>query len=349
MALAVSCTPLESQSARKEPKPISSPSASPTAAVGEEKRGRPSLRRGWAYYFRFGPDHMGCGTSRQRDFEAVRVARAQGSVLTLLRRVFRFAVRRLPDSSLTPNHVDPADWLEAITLEDGLLHLNFRRVGSGLGWASTSCGGGAFITLLMRNALQFRMVERVSLEFRGNCRRWPLSQGEFHCSERRADYEDYWGPLPTVKLSSRGPHRPIGTTAFYRLNPNRRKVDSYCGARDWSYVTRRVRMPPGSELFLTHAVRGFLGRVWDRPARQIESVEVTDGLATINFRSMNGLGIAGTTCGGVGFFGSLQRTVFQFPTVDRLRYELAGSCRAFGNWSQSGRCDVVTRGPDLTL
>jgi hypothetical protein len=102
-------------------------------------------------------------------------------------------------------------------------------------------------------------------------------------------------------------------------------------------------MPRGSRLYLTQALRAYLTRYWDRPPEQIQSVSVEDGKATVNLRSMRGLGIASTSCGSVGFMGSIERTLFQFDSVRTARIELAGSCRAFGDYMQAARCSTLTR------
>ena len=52
---------------------------------------------------------------------------------------------------------------------------------------------------------------------------------------------------------------------------------------------------------------------------------------------------ASTSAGSELFRGALNRTVFQFSTVERIEYRLGGSCDAFWQWQQLGGCRVVTR------
>lgn len=52
---------------------------------------------------------------------------------------------------------------------------------------------------------------------------------------------------------------------------------------------------------------------------------------------------AGTSTGSGLFLGALNRTVFQFSTVERVEYRLGGSCDAFWEWQQVGPCQIVTR------
>ena len=52
---------------------------------------------------------------------------------------------------------------------------------------------------------------------------------------------------------------------------------------------------------------------------------------------------ASTSTGSQLFQGALNRTVFQFSTVERIEYRLGGSCDAFWQWQQVGDCRLVTR------
>lgn len=136
-----------------------------------------------------------------------------------------------------------------------------------------------------------------------------------------------------------------GEVVFYQLHPNWRKVDRYCGAFDRSYVVRHVPVPHRAQNVLTRALRALFVRHWHRPESQVVKVIVEDGQATIDLRSMRGIGFAGTTCGGVSFIGSLLRTAFQFNSVHSVAITLRGSCVRFEMYMQAApRCSVVTRG-----
>ncbi len=144
-----------------------------------------------------------------------------------------------------------------------------------------------------------------------------------------------------ISGSFRRQPRP-GEVVYYRLHPDWRKIDKDCGARDRSYVVRHVDVPPGHMAPLTTAVRALFNH-WGGRASQIEEVSLSDGRATISLASVNGLGFASTSCGSVGFTGSLLRTVFQFDTVKSLQVHLAGSCKDFGDFMQAVRCQTYTR------
>src|ERR687894_365945 len=58
-------------------------------------------------------------------------------------------------------------------------------------------------------------------------------------------------------------------------------------------------------------------------------------LAFVDFRDFRSvIGGASTTCGGAMLLAQLDRTVTQFPTVDRAIYSFNGSRRAFYGWLQ---------------
>jgi hypothetical protein len=70
-------------------------------------------------------------------------------------------------------------------------------------------------------------------------------------------------------------------------------------------------------------------------------VTIDDGTAVIDLRAT--VDNASTSAGSLVFSGQLNRTVFQFPTVERVEYRLDGSCEAFWEWLQVGGCQVVER------
>ena len=133
-----------------------------------------------------------------------------------------------------------------------------------------------------------------------------------------------------------------GEVVFYRLHPDERKVDRYCGAHDRSYVVETVNVGR-DQAVLTQALRALFHRYWKVPGAVVESVSLSEGQATVGIRFHRLLGWASTSCGSVSFLGSILRTSFQFPSVESVRLELDGSCRNFGKWMQSGRCTIFTR------
>ncbi len=70
-------------------------------------------------------------------------------------------------------------------------------------------------------------------------------------------------------------------------------------------------------------------------AAVIRSVQIIDGLAVVDFVDLRPvLPNASTSCGSAALLAQLNGTAFQFDAVRRTRYEIDGSCEAFGNWLQ---------------
>lgn len=142
---------------------------------------------------------------------------------------------------------------------------------------------------------------------------------------------------PTILTSP-----PPGEVVYYRLHPDFKKVDKYCGAFDRSYVVEPVEIPPGEQAVLTRALEALFREYWELDDA-VRSVRVDESRAVVDLRSSDGLGFASTSCGGVGFLGSLMRTVFQFDSVDHAQVRLEGSCARLGKLLQYGRCLTFTR------
>ena len=73
----------------------------------------------------------------------------------------------------------------------------------------------------------------------------------------------------------------------------------------------------------------------------LRGVTIADGTAVVDLEEA--VNNASTSAGQLAFRGALNRTVFQFPTVERIEYRLGGSCDAFWRWQQVGDCRLVTR------
>ena len=81
--------------------------------------------------------------------------------------------------------------------------------------------------------------------------------------------------------------------------------------------------------------RGYGGWFGPRTAGSLRSVSIVGGVAFVDFRDFRSvIGGASTTCGGAMLLAQLDRTVTQFPTVDRAIYSFNGSRRAFYGWLQ---------------
>ncbi|MGF1598372.1 MAG: hypothetical protein ACFCVK_15810 [Acidimicrobiales bacterium] len=64
------------------------------------------------------------------------------------------------------------------------------------------------------------------------------------------------------------------------------------------------------------------------------------GAGVLDFRNALGPAGATTSCGSSALLGSLNATAFQFDEIDKVRYELEGSCDEFGGWLQFGCLEI---------
>lgn len=274
-----------------------------------------------------------CGHLAATDFVATPLKRAIGEVDELAETVFRYGLRRWSTRSLTPKKVDPGTWLQDVSIKNGLLHMNFRVIGQGLGWAGTSCGGGGFMSMVMRNAFQFDGVDRVTLDFQGDCHRWVLFEGEQTCGGRpRADYLRLWGHIPTLQTKTVEELRAEQKVLAYLPGP-----EGDCGQRSELLNARTVPLEKGQRSVLTAAIEGLL-KEWNvqDPGRRVE-VTLEGDKAILDFQGLGTrLGFAGTACGSVLFSSSILKTAAQFEEVEAVQFRLRGSCENFFEWWEAG-------------
>lgn len=77
--------------------------------------------------------------------------------------------------------------------------------------------------------------------------------------------------------------------------------------------------------------------------RMVASATVDDGVLTVNFDDLRSIiPNASTTCGAMALLAQLSTTAFQFDDVERVRYEIEGSCDTFAEWLQR-ECMEYTR------
>lgn len=75
----------------------------------------------------------------------------------------------------------------------------------------------------------------------------------------------------------------------------------------------------------------------------VESAAVDDGLLVVDFDDIRAvIPNASTTCGSMALLAQLTSTAFQFDDVERVRYEIEGSCNTFAEWLQR-ECMEYTR------
>lgn len=75
----------------------------------------------------------------------------------------------------------------------------------------------------------------------------------------------------------------------------------------------------------------------------VASAAVDDGLLVVDFDDMRSvIPNASTTCGSMALLAQLTATAFQFDDVERVHYEIEGSCNTFAGWLQR-ECMEYTR------
>lgn len=71
-----------------------------------------------------------------------------------------------------------------------------------------------------------------------------------------------------------------------------------------------------------------------------KSINVKNGAAYVNFtnRLTEQMGTATTSCGGGQYFGMIEKTLTQFPTIKKVYYAVEGDTNEFYEWAQVGEC-----------
>lgn len=72
----------------------------------------------------------------------------------------------------------------------------------------------------------------------------------------------------------------------------------------------------------------------------LKSINVKNGAAYVNFtnRVTEQMGNATTSCGGGQYFGMIEKTLTQFPTIKKVYYAVEGDTNEFYEWVQLGEC-----------
>jgi hypothetical protein len=81
----------------------------------------------------------------------------------------------------------------------------------------------------------------------------------------------------------------------------------------------------------------------DESSGALRTLSLADGYLVVDFRDIRQLlSNASTSCGSQSLLAQLNATAFQFDDVQRVRYEIEGSCDTFSEWLQRG-CEEYTR------
>ena len=87
------------------------------------------------------------------------------------------------------------------------------------------------------------------------------------------------------------------------------------------------------------AKRGFVSFSPEETNGIFKSIKIKNKTAYLNFNKVvyEQMGSATTSCGG-GFFSSIEKTLFQFPTIKKVFYAIEGNPADFYDWVQVGEC-----------
>ena len=71
----------------------------------------------------------------------------------------------------------------------------------------------------------------------------------------------------------------------------------------------------------------------------LKRINIKKRIAYVNFNDVvyEQMGVATTSCGS-GYFASVEQTLKQFPTIEKVVYAIEGSPRDFYEWIQVGEC-----------
>lgn len=72
----------------------------------------------------------------------------------------------------------------------------------------------------------------------------------------------------------------------------------------------------------------------------LKRINVKNGAAYVNFtnRVLEQMGTATTSCGGGQYFGMIEKTLTQFPSIKKVYYAVEGNTNEFYEWVQVGEC-----------
>jgi spore germination protein GerM len=72
----------------------------------------------------------------------------------------------------------------------------------------------------------------------------------------------------------------------------------------------------------------------------LKNINVKNGAAYVNFtnRVLEQMGTATTSCGGGQYFGMIEKTLTQFPSIKKVYYAVEGNTNEFYEWVQVGEC-----------
>ena len=287
-------------------------------------------------YFYAVKRNVTCGVRDPADFRPIPITRRPGPASNLLWMALSVGLDRFTSFSRPPAAPPPL-WLRDVSIEKGIAVIDY--VAPLAKQISPHCGASIWFNEVIRTAFQFPDVDRVKILFGGRCNTGPFEGDSRPCTgfiRKVFEHPRAWGPILRVSL----PQRPAeDASVFYDVD---------CHFPFANYQVHEVPVATDDVAVLTAAVNALL-RYWYRSKPTLASrsdrwveVSISEGVAILDWQSLRHLGWASTTCGGVVFGESTDRTALQFPTVDAVEHRYRGSCERFNRWGQgSGDCNEV--------
>lgn len=97
--------------------------------------------------------------------------------------------------------------------------------------------------------------------------------------------------------------------------------------------------------------KGFYSDFSDDTKTLLISVNIKNRNAYVNMRDLSGTSSIGnftTSCGGSNFFGQVENTLRQFPSVRNVYFAFDGDPSHFYDWMQIGECPKALRNCDAS-
>ena len=132
--------------------------------------------------------------------------------------------------------------------------------------------------------------------------------------------------------------------------PNTKRDNSDCSVKVYP-VTRSITKTPAvakaalEQLFAgpttEEKAKGFYSDFSEATKSLLISVNVKNWSAYVNLRDLtttSNIGNFTTSCGGSNFFGQVENTMKQFPSIKKVFYAIEGDPSFFYDWMQIGEC-----------
>jgi spore germination protein GerM len=97
--------------------------------------------------------------------------------------------------------------------------------------------------------------------------------------------------------------------------------------------------------------KGFYSDFSERTKSFLISVNVKNGAAYVNLKdltSKSSIGNFTTSCGGSNFFGQVENTLKQFPSIKTVLFAMEGDPSLFYDWMQMGECPKELKNCDAS-